>query len=275
MPLISVIIPTFNRKMLLGRAVDSVLRQTMHDYELIVIDDGSTDGTRELPILADQRISFHRLPCNSGVSKARNFGVEKSVGEWVSFLDSDDEWFPQKLEKQIRWIMHNPLYKIVQTKEIWIRDARKVNPPLTHEKSGGDIFLASLERCMVTPSSVMLRRELFDEAGGFDETFQACEDYDLWLRIASHYPVGLVDEYLLNRYGGHSDQLSFAVMVLDKFRIRSMIKLLHWGNLTLEQSLAVRANVCKRSRIVANGFLKRGNRELYERFEFIAESYRS
>jgi glycosyltransferase involved in cell wall biosynthesis len=261
--------------MLIGRAVDSVLKQTMGDFELIVVDDGSTDGTGELPLFSDKRISYYKLTSNSGVSKARNFGVEKSLGTWIAFLDSDDEWFPGKLENQLRWIMHNPQYKIVQTKEIWIRDGRKVNPPLTHQKSGGDIFLASIERCMVTPSSVMLTRELFDETGGFDETLQACEDYDLWLRITSAYPVGLVDEYLLNRYGGHNDQLSSAVMVLDKFRIRSMVKLLHRGELTAEQNLAVRENLCKRSMIVANGFLKRGNRELYERFEFIAESYRS
>ncbi|NLP03507.1 MAG: glycosyltransferase family 2 protein [Fibrobacter sp.] len=272
--LISVIIPVHNRKDLLPRAINSVLNQTFKDFELIVVDDGSTDGVEKLDLLSSGKIKFLRLPINSGVAIARNCGVDISEGEWVAFLDSDDVWMPRKLEKQVKWIEMNPGIRILQSKEIWIRNGKRVNPPATHEKSGGDLFRESLERCMITPSSVMMERALFEEVGRFDGSLPACEDYDLWLRITCRYPVGLVNEYLLYRYGGHPDQLSSSIMALDRFRVRSLLRLLSLDCLNSEQRGLVRTTLVKKAAIVANGYRKRGNVQLYERFQAVVDKYK-
>jgi glycosyltransferase involved in cell wall biosynthesis len=275
MPLVSVIIPTHNRARLLPRALASVIAQTLRNYECIVVDDASDDGTEQLDIVsaASQQVRYVRLPLHSGVSKARNTGVACSTGEWLAFLDSDDEWHPAKLEKQMAWLESRPGYRICQTKEIWIRHGRRVNPPATHEKKEEYIFEQSLKRCMVTPSSVVVDRALFLESGGFNESLPACEDYDLWLKITCVQPVGLVDDFLLTRYGGHPDQLSATVMGLDRFRIRSIIDLLHSNRLSPVQETLARAELVTKAVIVANGFKKRGKTEEYERYMRIADLF--
>jgi glycosyltransferase involved in cell wall biosynthesis len=274
-PRIAVIIPTYNRARLLERAVRSVIHQTFRDFEAVVVDDGSTDDTAELPLFKnpDPRLRYMQLPENRGVAAARNAGVRATSAPWIAFLDSDDEWLPRKLEKQVRWIDNHPDAAVVQTKEIWIRRGARVNPPRTHEKFEGDLFAASLERCMITPSSVMLRRALFEKSGGFNENFPACEDYDLWLRITCRCPIGLVDEYLLRRFGGHADQLSATVPVLDRFRIRSIIDALEGCKLTAEQERCARNSLIKKVKILANGFKKHGNTEEYERYQGIIDRY--
>lgn len=273
MPFLSVVIPVFNRRELLRRAIQSVLKQTFKDFELIVVDDGSTDGVEGLDELREPGVKFLRLEENGGVSRARNRGVELSGGEWICFLDSDDLWMPRKLEKQVRWTKSNPDFRILQSKEIWIRNGKRVNPPSTHEKSAGDLFEASLDRCMITPSSVMMQRSLFEECGRFDESLPACEDYDLWLRISCRYPVGLVNEYLLYRYGGHPDQLSSSVMGLDRFRIKSLLRLLTHEELSEKQRELARKTLVKKAQIVANGYMKRGNLENYERFQSVVKAW--
>lgn len=274
-PSVAVIIPSYNRAALLERAVQSVMSQTFRDFELVVVDDGSTDGTAELPLFknSDPRLRYLRLPQNKGVSAARNAGVKATSAPWIAFLDSDDEWLPEKLEKQVRWTIEHPDMHIVQTREIWIRRNRRVNPPKTHEKFEGDLFAACLERCMITPSSVLLRRTLFNRTGGFNESFQACEDYDLWLRITCRCPVGLVDEYLLKRYGGHADQLSATIPVLDRFRIQCVIDLLAGNVLTEEQKALALTSLLKRAHIVALGYKKHGKTEEYERYKKIITQY--
>jgi hypothetical protein len=163
--------------------------------------------------------------------------------------------------------------RISQTKEIWVRNGRRVNPPLTHEKKQGYIFEQSLHRCMITPSSVMMQKSLFHEAGGFNESLPAGEDYDLWLKITCSHSIGLIDEFLLTRYGGHRDQLSATVMGLDRFRIRSIIDLLNSTKLSEEQDVLARRELAKKSNIVAHGFRKRGRTEEYERYRRIASDF--
>jgi glycosyltransferase involved in cell wall biosynthesis len=276
MPFISVIIPTYNRKELVGRAIDSVLKQSYRDFELIVVDDASEDGTGELPCFSgDHEIRYVQLPLHRGVAAARNIGVSMSAGEWLCFLDSDDEWHRDKLKKQVAWHEAHREFRIFQTQEIWIRGGVRVNAPKTHAKIHGHQFKENLERCMITPSSVMMEKRLFLESGGFNETLPACEDYDLWLRIASVYPVGLLQEPLLTRFGGRSDQLSSMVPVLDRFRVRGILDILKTGRLSQEQRDAARKQVVKKARILANGYHKRGKKDEYEFYQQLAREYGS
>jgi glycosyltransferase involved in cell wall biosynthesis len=276
MPHVSIIIPTYNRAHVLCRAVSSVLCQTITDIEIVVVDDASDDGSEQLDIFTERQrvpIRYVRLDAHYGVATARNRGVAVSQAQWLAFLDSDDQWYPAKLEQQVRWHQENPAFRISQTKEIWIRKGRRVNPPLTHEKKQGYIFGQSLKRCMITPSAVMMQKSLFDEVHGFNGSLPACEDYDLWLKITCGHSVGLIDEFLLTRYGGHRDQLSACVMGLDRFRIRSIIDLLGSGRLSREQETLSRWELVRKSMIVAQGFRKRGRGEEYERYRRIAEDF--
>lgn len=275
-PLVSVIIPTYNRKELCKRAVSSVFSQTNKDYELIVIDDCSNDGTSAKYLCEGSKsLIYKKLGSNSGVSRARNIGVDIASGTWLAFLDSDDVWHPKKLEKQIAWTHENRGYSIVQTKEVWIRNGVRVNPPKTHEKIGGSIFRESLVRCMITPSSVMIRKDFFNEIGRFNESLPACEDYDLWLRISVRHPVGLVEEMLMTRYGGHEDQLSSSVEVLDRYRIRALMDLLRIETDGFEHREYVYKLLVKKADIVANGAKKRNRMKEYECFRNIADKYRA
>ena len=199
--------PTFNRAHCLERAIDSVLDQTFRDYELIVVDDGSTDHTADLLKRYDDSLkSIHQQ--NRGVSAARNTGIRAARGELIALLDSDDCWLPTKLERQVDFFETHPQAQVCQTEEIWIRNGRRVNPKRRHRKFSGLIFEKSLPLCLVSPSAVMLRKSLFDQVGLFDERLPACEDYDLWLRITWKYPVDLILAPLIVKHGGHADQLS-------------------------------------------------------------------
>jgi glycosyltransferase involved in cell wall biosynthesis len=225
MPLFSVIIPVHNRYDMARRAVDSVLAQTFADFELIVVDDGSTDST---PLLGEEyrgRIDFIRIP-HGGVSAARNAGIGRASAPWIAFLDSDDLWLPVKLERQWRFIRERPEFLIHQAGEAWIRRGRRVNPRRRHLMREGRIFMESLELCLVSPSAAVMARELFDRHGFFDEDLPACEDYDLWLRVTREEAVGLLPEPLVVRHGGHPDQLSSRYWGMDRFRLYSIIKLL-------------------------------------------------
>lgn len=259
---VSVIIPTYDRADRVTRAVSSVLDQTYADFELLVVDDGSGDGTiRALRPFLD-RIRLIRHARNCGVSAARNTGIRASRAPLVAFLDSDDRWLPEKLESQVRFFRERPGVVACQTQEIWVRGGRRVNPARRHLKPSGDIFALSLERCLVSPSAVMLCRCVLDEVGLFDESLPVCEDYDLWLRIACRHPIHLIDRELLVREGGHPDQLSARGPGMDRYRIQALIKVLRCGSLSVSQEQAAQEALRRKSRIYAEGCLKRGrNRE--------------
>lgn len=257
-PLVSVIIPTFNRAETILRAVDSVLSQAYPALELIVVDDGSEDETPALlRPLADAGLIILLTRPNRGVSAARNTGLERAGGQLVAFLDSDDEWLPGKIEAQVNFFAQNPNEVLVQTQERWIRKGRRVNPGRRHLKKAGDIFMESLELCLISPSAVMLRRFLLDEVGLFDENLPAAEDYDLWLRILARYPAGLIDQELVIRYGGHPDQLS-AHHSLDQYRIIALEKILQTP-LSPERRDAANLEMRRRRDIFLTGRAKRMN----------------
>lgn len=258
--MISVIIPTYNRCASLERAIHSVLSQKNAEFELIVVDDGSTDGTRDLIHQIPQINYLHQN--NRGVSAARNFGIKHAHGEWIAFLDSDDEWLPGKLAAQVQFFEENPSIKICQTNEIWIRKGVRVNPMKKHAKKGGWIFEHCLPLCAISPSSVMMHRSLFEQVGLFDESYPACEDYELWLRIASRYEVGLIEKDYLKKYGGHEDQLSQKHEAMDRFRVKALSGILASGILNSEQKKAAEKTLREKLEILEMGAKKHNNSKL-------------
>jgi glycosyltransferase involved in cell wall biosynthesis len=270
-PVVSVIIPTFNRWPLVGEAVESVLTQTYSDYELIVVDDGSTDETRKNLASVASRIRLLTIP-RSGVAAARNFAVSRAVGRYVTFLDSDDLWRAKKLELQTAYMEQNPQIHICQTEEIWIRNGKRVNPQAKHQKPSGDIFLRSLEMCLVSPSAVMMTRQLFSRFGGFDETFPVCEDYELWLRIAAEYSIPLISEPLVVKRGGHPDQLSHSTWGMDRYRVMAVQRLLRSG-LRGKQRAAAMEVLRAKVAILARGARKRGKEKEADRYDAIAAEF--
>jgi len=195
---------------------------------------------------------------NRGPAAARNLGIRESRGEFIAFLDSDDEWLPGKLAVQLRYFQENPDSLICQTEEIWIRNGRRVNPMKKHKKYGGWIFEKCLPLCIVSPSAVMMRREFFERVGLFDETLPACEDYDLWLRSSARFPIGLIEKPYVVKYGGHADQRSKEFPVMDRFRIQALRKILESGVLTPPQRDTVSQELKRKCEIVSQGARKRG-----------------
>jgi len=252
---ISVVIPTYNRAHCLPRALASVLAQTFAVAEIIVVDDGSTDNTAELLLGYDTIVTISQA--NRGVSAARNVGIAAAKSEWIAFLDSDDEWMPKKIACQVAALETDTATEICHSDEIWIRNGRRVNAMKKHDKRGGDIFEYSLPMCRVSPSSVLIKRVLLDQVGGFDERLPACEDYDLWLRLFIEHPVTFVAEPLLVKYGGHDDQLSRQYWGMDRFRCQSLAKLLDDPRLTAKQRDAVLIVLREKLSILYNGAVKR------------------
>jgi glycosyltransferase involved in cell wall biosynthesis len=271
-PEVSVILPTYNRAWILKEAIDSVLAQDFKDFELIVVDDGSTDDTGQILDSYDQDLMvLHQS--NRGVSAARNRGIDAAAGRLIAFLDSDDLWLPRKLTTQVNFFNSNPAAVINQTEEIWIRNGVRVNPKTRHHKFSGMIFEKSLALCLVSPSAVMMKRSLFEEVGLFDEDLPACEDYDLWLRISWRYPVDLIETPLIIKRGGHADQLSKAPG-LDKFRIQSLKKIIERGQLDDNSYQAAVQTILAKCDIYAGGCRKRGKNDEARYYEELADSYR-
>ena len=273
MPFFSVIIPSFNRRDKVRDAISSVLVQSDNDFEIILIDDGSNDGTADI---ADE--FKNKITCifqkNSGVSSARNRGVINSSAAHITFLDSDDIWHKSKLRNHREFIENNPEILIHQTEDIWIRNGLRVNPKLKHIKPQGEIFIQSLDLCLISPSSVCISRSIFEKYGMFDENIPACEDYDLWLRITPFEKIGLINEKLITRYSGHGDQLSSIYWGMDRFRLYSILKLLHHYGDRLESAYIKAAinSAIKKCEILLNGAIKRGNREQSTKLSHIITS---
>jgi len=261
MPRVSVIIPTFNRSKKVVRAVTSVLNQSFKDLEIIVVDDNSTDDTNQALAKYRSSITYLRKPVNRGVSAARNIGIESSAAPWIAFLDSDDYWLGDKLHAQMDFVDRNSETVACQTEEIWIRRGRRVSPKRKHKKPSGDIFRQSLKLCLVSPSSVILRRCLFEQVGLFDESLPAAEDYDLWLRISCRYPIYLIPKELVVKEGGHEDQLSQRFTGMDRFRIRAIVKVIQSGMLSPDQTTAAMEELSIKCRIYGKGCIKRGRKE--------------
>jgi glycosyltransferase involved in cell wall biosynthesis len=255
---ISVIITTFNRIKVLERAILSVQEQTQPADEIIVIDDGSTDGTDRLIATKYPDIKYVWQE-NSGISQARNQGILRSTNDWIAFLDSDDAWLPKKIENQAKALQTTVDYLICHTNEIWIRNGKRVNPMKKHEKFGGHIFQKCLPLCIISPSSVIIHRTIFDRFGTFDESLPVCEDYDLWLRICAFIPVLFLREPQIMKYGGHRDQLSRKYWGMDRFRIIALEKIINSPDLSADKKRSALIMILDKIGIFINGARKRGN----------------
>jgi glycosyltransferase involved in cell wall biosynthesis len=275
-PEISVIIPTHNRRAMLREALASALAQRDASFEVIVVDDGSTDGTWH--DLAPYDLSARRDDIRAvgmehrGPAAARNRGIAIARGALVAFLDSDDLWMPEKLARQSRFMRDHPDCAISQTGETWLRDGRRVNPARRHRKRPGDIFADSLRTCLISPSAAILRRDLLDEVGGFDEDMAACEDYDLWLRILARHEAGLLAEPLTIRRAGHPGQLSATVAALDRFRILALAKLLAESSLDAARRAAAAEVMAAKCLIYGKGLARRGRHDYAVSFAEAARS---
>ncbi|MCB0362446.1 MAG: glycosyltransferase [Bdellovibrionales bacterium] len=276
---ISIILPTYNRLATLPRALGSILNQTYQNWELIVVDDGSTDGSREW--LLDQSI-FTRscgsraryLPVpHGGVSRARNLGIKQAQGEWIAFLDSDDEWLPDKLDWQMKFMKEsNPQSLIIHGEELWIRNGKRVNPCRHHQKSGGNIFRHCIPRCVISPSTVLIHNRIFQTHGLFREDFPVCEDYELWLRLAALFVVGYIPRPLIIKYGGHEDQLSKKFKAMDYWRIKALLPFLNHHSVSFEDKKLCAEIICAKSEILLKGYEKHSNWNHFSEVEEILAS---
>ena len=265
---VSVVVPTFNRATVLPRAIESVLAQQWPSLELIVVDDGSSDQTIEL--LNRDYVNKHAelrviSQANSGVSAARNAAIKQAKGEWIALLDSDDEWLPNKLQQQCDALQTSGL-QVCHTQELWIRNGVRVNQMNKHQKSGGRIFNACLPLCAMSPSSIVIHRSVFDRVGLFNEALPACEDYDLWLRIAALYEVAYVEQPCIRKYGGHEDQLSRQFWGMDRFRVIALDALLtescYAQALSTDEYDAALSMLLKKLKILLKGAQKHDNHAL-------------
>jgi glycosyltransferase involved in cell wall biosynthesis len=256
---VSVVMPAYNRSYLLSRTLDSVLRQTLKPHEVLVVDDHSTENLRE--VLGNHKVRL--IPSvGKGVSAARNTGVRAATGDWIAFLDSDDEWMPEKLKKQMDYLSQNPHLDFIHTNESWIRNGKMIPQLAKHQKSGGRIFAKCTEQCVIAASSVLAKKEFLIQMGLFDESFIVCEDFDFWLRIAAKNEIGFLQETLTIKHGGHAEQLSLQHHSMDLWRVRALAKHLNESELLPEEVAALHLSLQTKAEILLNGFKKYPNPKL-------------
>lgn len=267
MPKVSVILPTYNRLSYLQSAYRSVKAQSFQDYEICIIDDASTDDTRlwlQEAAEKDPQIRCIFNSSNLGVSRSRNLGIFSSSSPWVALLDSDDRWAPNKLALQLEFAKQSPHCPLLHTEEIWIRNGVRVNAMKKHQKRGGWIFEHGFDLCRISPSASLIQRELFETVGGFREDFPVCEDYELWLRITRHHPVGFLPQPLTIKFGGHNDQLSRRYHSMDYWRVKALAPFLKDETLSYEIRQKLSEALIKKCRILLRGYEKHQNFKNYQ-----------
>jgi glycosyltransferase involved in cell wall biosynthesis len=223
---VSVVIPTFDRPDQTLAAVSSVLAQTFITYEILLIDDGSSDDYSFLKSLLESYGHEYIKISHKGVSGARNEGIRRAKYDWISFLDSDDTWYPDKLMKQVQYCEIHPEAYMVQCLERWFRNGSEVAVPQHLRPASGSAFERALSLCCISPSAVLLHRNVFERVGFFDERMLVCEDYDYWIRALSVYEIHLIDEPLVQKYSGTHQQLSQSEEAIDRFRVYALAKYL-------------------------------------------------
>ena len=262
---ISAVIPSHNRLHSLIPAIESISNQTSAVDEIIVVDDGSTDTTSAEISRRYPQIKLIQQP-NRGVSAARNAGIKLASFDWIALLDSDDSWLPGKISSIRQAYSLQPDYLLFHSDEIWMRRGVRVNAMKKHVKSGGWIFKNCLPLCVISPSAVVFNRSILATSGYFDESLPTCEDYDLWLKICHQYPVYYIDKPLITKYGGHRDQLSTRYWGMDRFRIRSLYRLLQRNVLCKRYHQAAVSTLVEKLEILLKGARKHGNQKVIDEF---------
>ncbi len=277
MPFFSIIIPTYNRFYFLKIAVESVLHQIFEDFELIIVDDGSTDNTEKIIEDFTKRYPLKTIRYfyqqNRGPGSARNKGINESKGKYICFLDSDDRFLHHKLEITYSYIKKYPDCKIFHTEEIWYRNGKLLPQKKYHKKPQGIVFKYALRLCCISISTACIHKSIFEDIGKFDENMPVCEDYDFWLRVTSKYPVKLIPEYLTIKEGGHPDQQSKKYPALDKYRIYAIKKLLENNTLDEEKRNLAIEELKKKCSIYIKGALKRGKNEEAKFYKELMEKF--
>ncbi len=251
--MISVIIPVYNREGFIARSIESVLSQTLKPFEIIVVDDGSTDSTPDILRTYHDKIKVFSQD-NGGVSKARNLGIKQARGKWICLLDSDDIWHPTKLAQQRAYHDSFPSIMISHTAEKWIRNEKEIKQKKAHKKPSSWCFEENLDFCKIAPSTIMIERSVFEKVGYFDEGLEVCEDYDLWLRVLKNYELGFVETVLTTKFAGHENQLSVKHHSMDTFRIQALLKHL--------DEKGVKEEIEKKATILIKGAQKHQNYEV-------------
>ena len=251
---ITVIIPTHNRAKLIGKTIESVLEQTYKANEILIIDDGSIDNTKEIVASYDVQYIYQE---NKGVSNARNEAIKLASNDWICFLDSDDIWEKEKLEKQVAFHKSNPHILFSHTDELWIFNDKIIKQKKHQFKPNGYCFEENIANTLIGASTVMIHKKVFKDVGVFDEELLACEDYDLWLRILTKYELGLIDEKLIRKIAGHQNQLSFTTKLMDSYRIKALQK-----HLDSQYKQTINELIIRKCEILIKGAIKHQNKDI-------------
>ncbi|MFQ5686787.1 MAG: glycosyltransferase family 2 protein [Candidatus Scalindua sp.] len=271
MPTVSVIIHTFNNEKFIAETVESVLSQTYSDYEIIVVDDGSGDGTRDALLPYMQEIRYHYKE-NGGIASAKNTGISLSNAEFVAFLDHDDLWIPDKLKIQMEYFNGNPQVGLVYAKYASFRGDKELR--VKPEKGySGWIFKTLLSKSIVQTSTVMVKRECLNAVGTFDESFKLADEYDMFLRVAKRFQCGFVNKEL-TRYRVHDRNASKNDLLFDKENLRVFKKVYNgYTDLDGNEKKILRKRIARYSMRVAEGLCRQGQLEESKIYQKEAREY--
>lgn len=257
--LVSVIIPVYNRINSLRRSIESVFCQTFKGYEIIVIDDGSDlySVDNELrPYIS--RLKLIRLKTNKGPSYARNTGIKASKGQYIAFLDSDDIWLPFKLEMQLDILEKDSNKFICHCDEFWYKNGKYINKTSLQRKITGSSFIYMLDKCRVSPSTVLLRKAVFNKIGFFDPNLPVCEDYDFFLRLAIYYNFIYINIPSIVKVSEEKNQLSKHIKHIEYIRLKILLNLLKkQKHLPFSYQSAILKEINRKFNIVKSGVNKK------------------
>ena len=271
MPTVSVIIHTYNNEKFIAETVESVLNQTYKDYEIIVVDDGSEDGTRDALIPYMQKIRYHYKE-NGGIASAKNAGISLSETEFVAFLDHDDLWVPDKLQLQMEHFNENPQIGLVYAKYTSFRDGKELRTKPEKGYSGW-IFKELLAKSFIQTSTVVVKRECLDAVGPYDETFSLGDEYDMFLRIAQKFQCGFVDKGL-TRYRVHDTNASNNDFLFDNENLGVYKKIYNnFTDLDGVEKKILRKRIARYSMKVAEGLYRQGKQEESKKYQMEANNY--
>lgn len=240
MPTVSVILAAYNAERYIAESIESVLNQTFSDFELLVVDDGSIDGTQDKIAPYIDKIRYIKKEENEGPAAARNTGILASRGDLIAFQDADDIWLPEKLEKQVRFLEDNKDIAMVYTDfmEFDENGTRKISFFAHHKPVSGWIFGHLLDENPIGSDTVLVRKDVFEKCGLFDALLRTIEDYDMWLKIAHNYKISFIDEVFMKRRR-HNSNLSGNGELMAMNGVKVFEKINDWENLSGKLKLKI------------------------------------